>query len=130
MTIDRIRALLAKTPIVDGHNDLAWELRRRVAGDLDRLDIAQDQSDAGLHTDLPRLRRGGVGAQFWSVYVSYELSGGAAVRATLEQIDCVRRMARRYPDHLVLAGTADEVQAAHAAGRIASLIGMEGGHGI
>src|SRR5262245_9239895 len=105
MTIDRIRALLADAPIMDGHNDLAWELRRRVGGDLARLDIAENQSHVGLHTDLPRLRRGGVGAQFWSVYVSYELSGVDAVRATLEQIDCVRRIVERYPDHLVLAGT-------------------------
>jgi membrane dipeptidase len=130
MTDDRISALLANTPIVDGHNDLPWELRRRVSGDLDALDIAADQSRTGLHTDLPRLRRGGVGAQFWSVYVSYELSGGDAVRTTLEQIDCVRRMVQRYPDHLVLAGSADEVAAARTRGRIASLIGVEGGHSI
>lgn len=130
MIADRIRALLAESPVVDGHNDLPWELRRRVAYDLDALDIAGDLSDTGLHTDLPRLRRGGVGAQFWSVYASYKLAGADAVRVTLEQIDCVHRMVQRYPDELMLARTADDVEAARAAGRIASLIGMEGGHCI
>ncbi|MGH3812941.1 MAG: dipeptidase [Pseudonocardiaceae bacterium] len=127
---DRVRAVLADAPVIDGHNDLAWALRHRVGYDFDKLDIAVDQSAAGLHTDLPRLRAGGVGAQFWSVYVPCVLSGDAAVAATLEQIDAVRRMVERYPDDLVLATTADEVEQAHAAGKIASLLGMEGGHSI
>jgi membrane dipeptidase len=128
--MDRIRELLNDAPIVDGHNDLPWELRRRVFYDLEALDISADTTALGLHTDIPRLYEGGVGAQFWSVYVSYDLPGPEAVRATLEQIDCVRRMAERYPDQLTLARTADEVETAHAGGRIASLIGMEGGHSI
>jgi membrane dipeptidase len=130
MVSERIRDVLGRAPIVDGHNDLPWELRHRVGYDFDRLDVAADTRAAGLHTDLPRLRAGGVGAQFWSVFVPCRLTGEAAVRATLEQIDCVRRLAARYPDQLALATTADEVEAARAGGRIASLIGMEGGHSI
>ncbi|SFF08050.1 membrane dipeptidase [Actinacidiphila alni] len=123
------RELLAAHPVVDGHNDLPWALRHQVSYDLDRLDIAADQSDR-LHTDIPRLRAGGVGAQFWSVYVSVELTGGEAVTATLEQIDVVRRLTERYPADLRLALTADDMEAARAEGRIASLMGAEGGHSI
>jgi membrane dipeptidase len=127
--LDRARDLLAAHPVVDGHNDLPWALRKLVAYDLDRFDLAADQSTR-THTDLPRLRAGGVGAQFWSVYVSIELQGGDAVTAVLEQIDVVRRMAARYPADLVLATTADDLEAARASGRIASLMGAEGGHCI
>jgi membrane dipeptidase len=109
-SIDRARALLAAHPVIDGHNDLAWELRKRVHYDFDRLDIARPQPS--LHTDIPRLRAGGVGAQFWSVYVPSKLAGDQAVRATLEQIDAVHTMVRRYPDTFVLATTADEVELA------------------
>ncbi|WP_031509742.1 dipeptidase [Streptomyces megasporus] len=126
---ERARALLAAHPVVDGHNDLPWALREQVAYDLDRRDIAADQS-AHLHTDIPRLRAGGVGAQFWSVYVRTDLTGDAAVSACLEQIDVVRRLADRYPDDLRLAFTADDMEAARAEGRIASLMGAEGGHSI
>ncbi|HEY7224411.1 MAG TPA: dipeptidase [Micromonosporaceae bacterium] len=125
---DRIRTLLAQAPIVDGHNDLPWELRVRAGYDLDVIDMAADQSGIGLHTDLPRLRAGGVGAQFWSAYVPSTITN--PVTATLEQIDAVRMMAARYPDQLVLATSADEMEAARQSGRIASLIGMEGGHSI
>lgn len=130
MISSRIQALLAQAPVVDGHNDLPWALRIRTHYDFDALDIARDTSGLGLHTDLPRLRQGGVGAQFWSVYVPSSLPGGEAVTATLEQIDAVRRMAAHYPDDLMLAVTADEMEAARAAGRIACLMGMEGGHSI
>lgn len=123
------RALLAAHPVVDGHNDLPWALREQVRYDLDQRDIAFDQR-AHLHTDIPRLRAGGVGAQFWSVYVPSRLSGDAAVSATLEQIDVVRRLADRYPSDLRLAHTADDMEAARAEGRIASLMGAEGGHSI
>lgn len=125
----RARDLLAAHPVVDGHNDLPWALRKQVSYDLGRLDIAADQSDR-LHTDIPRLRAGGVGGQFWSVYVSVELAGADAVTATLEQIDVVRRMTERYPDDLALALTADDLEEARARGRIASLMGAEGGHSI
>ena len=124
----RARALLARHPVVDGHNDLAWELRKRVGYDFDRLDIARPQPD--LQTDIPRLRAGGVGAQFWSVYVPSRLPGDQAVRATLEQVDAVHAMVRRYPDAFALATDADGVERAVAAGRVASLLGAEGGHSI
>ncbi|HEY3010623.1 MAG TPA: dipeptidase [Micromonosporaceae bacterium] len=130
MTSPRIAALLARTPVVDGHNDLAWQLRRRFRYDLDRIDGSTDQRANGLHTDLLRLREGGVGAQFWSVYVPGRIAGDAAIAATLEQIDFVHRLVETYPGHLALATTADEMEAAHQAGRIASLVGMEGGHSI
>ncbi|WP_411134871.1 dipeptidase [Streptomyces sp. C10] len=121
--------LLARWPVVDGHNDLPWALREQVRYDLDRRDIAADQS-AHLHTDLPRLRAGGVGAQFWSVYVRADYAGDKAVSATLEQIDVVRELVARYPGELRLALTADDMEAARAEGRIASLMGAEGGHSI
>jgi membrane dipeptidase len=127
--LDRARELLAAHPVVDGHNDLPWALREQVGYDLDRFDLTADQS-ARTHTDLPRLRAGGVGAQFWSVYVSVSLKGGAALTATLEQVDVVRRLAERHPDDLLLATTADDMEAARASGRIASLMGAEGGHSI
>jgi membrane dipeptidase len=127
---DRIGRLVTDSPIFDGHNDLAWELRERSAGDLVALDIGTDLSATGLHTDLPRLRRGGVGAQFWSVYVPGRLAPDAAVTATLEQIDLVRRLVDRYPAQLRLARGAADVEQAWADGRIASLMGAEGGHSI
>ncbi|MEV6574147.1 dipeptidase [Streptomyces sp. NPDC051577] len=123
------RELLAEHPVVDGHNDLPWALREQVRYDLDRRDIAADQSDH-LHTDLPRLRAGGVGAQFWSVYVRSDYAGDEAVSATLEQIDLVDQLIARYPADLVRALTADDMEAARAEGRIASLMGAEGGHSI
>ncbi|UQI49171.1 dipeptidase [Streptomyces sp. HU2014] len=125
----RARELLAAHPVVDGHNDLPWALREQVRYDLDRRDIATDQS-ADLHTDLPRLREGGVGAQFWSVYVRTDMAGDEAVSATLEQIDVVRQLVARHPADLRLAFTADDMEAARAEGRIASLMGAEGGHSI
>ncbi|RPE34442.1 dipeptidase [Kitasatospora cineracea] len=127
--LDRARAVLRTTPVVDGHNDLPWAMRAQAGYDLDAVDLAADQSHR-LHTDLGRLRAGGVGAQFWSVYVPAELAGDDAVSATLEQVDFVRTMAERHPGHLRLALTADEVEAARAEGRIASLMGAEGGHSI
>src|SRR4029450_2299957 len=128
MTGDRIRALLTNAPVVDGHNDLPWALRLRVGYDFDVIDIAQDQSGIGLHTDIPRLRAGGVGAQFWSVYVPSKAV--SPVTATMEQIDAVRAMVARYPDDFVFARSAEDVESARASGRIACLVGMEGGHSI
>jgi membrane dipeptidase len=127
--LERARAVLAEAPIVDGHNDLPWALRKLARNDLDACDIATDQSRR-LHTDLARMRAGGVGAQFWSVYVPSTLAGDHAVSATLEQIDVVRRLVERHPDHLRLASTADDMESARAEGRIASLLGAEGGHSI
>ncbi|HKE70392.1 MAG TPA: membrane dipeptidase, partial [Nocardioidaceae bacterium] len=108
---------LRQVPLVDGHNDYPWTHRDLAGYDLGSLPF--DVHQPGLHTDLPRLRRGGVGAQFWSVYVPASLAGEAAVIATLEQIAFVRRLADRYADALALTTTADQVDAAVAAGRIA-----------
>lgn len=112
----------------DGHNDLAWALRELNGYDLDDADLLR--GEPRLQTDVPRLRTGGVGAQFWSVFVPCSLPGGAAVTATLEQIDAVRAIVARYPQEFALATGADEVEAAVTSGRIASLLGMEGGHSI
>ncbi len=127
---ERIRTLLTRAPIIDGHNDYPWQMRKRTRYDLGPMDFAADQAATGLHTDLGRMRAGGMGAQFWSVYVPCTLEGDAAVAATLEQIDFVHQLVAAYPEHLALARTADEVEAARASGRIASLIGVEGGHSI
>ncbi|MCB5166302.1 dipeptidase [Streptomyces bambusae] len=123
------RELLAEHPVVDGHNDLPWALREQVQYDLAQRDIAADLSGV-LHTDLPRLRAGGVGAQFWSVYVRSDLAGDSAVSATLEQVDIVGQLIDRYPGDLVRALTADDMEQARSEGRIASLMGAEGGHSI
>jgi membrane dipeptidase len=126
--LDNARALLRRSPLVDGHNDLAWALREAGSQDLAGTNLA---GPVGFtHTDLPRLAEGGVGAQFWSVYVPVSLAGEAAVAVTLEQIDFVHRMAGRYPDRLELALSAADVERIFAAGRVASLIGAEGGHSI
>lgn len=129
-SLEAARELLREFPVADGHNDLPWALREQVRYDLDARDIATDQS-AFLHTDLARLRAGGVGAQFWSVYVpsDAEVLPGA-VSATLEQIDCVRQLIDRYPAELRAALTAADMEAARAEGRVASLMGAEGGHSI
>ncbi|MFF2452880.1 dipeptidase [Isoptericola sp. NPDC058082] len=126
---DRIAALLREHPVWDGHNDLPWEARDQVAYDWSRLDL-EAGTDGRTHTDVPRLRAGGVGAQFWSVYVPSNLPGSAAVTATLEQVDAVRRMVARWPEHFRLATSADDVVAAWAEGRVASLMGAEGGQSI
>ena len=125
---DRVAALLARQPVLDGHNDLLWAAREIAAYDFDRLDVGTGGTPT--HTDLPRLRRGGVGAQFWSVFVPASLSGDDAVSATLEQVDAGHQMVARYADALAFARTADDVAAAWASGRIASLLGAEGGHSI
>jgi len=118
------RAMLSRFPLIDGHNDLPWELRDRFGGDTAAADLA------GTHTDIRRLVEGGVGGQFWSVFVPARIAGDAAVTAVLEQIDLVHRMVRRYPSRFQLALTADDVDKAFAAGKIASLLGAEGGHCI
>src|SRR4051795_8565683 len=124
----RARELLRVHPLVDGHNDLPWAARELTGYDFEALDIAGPLTST--QTDLPRLAAGGVGAQFWSVFVPSTLQGDSAVIATLEQIDGVHRMIGTYADRLALARTADEVEAATASGRVASLMGAEGGHSI
>ena len=131
---ERARSLLHQTPLIDGHNDTPWQYRKRVDLKLDGLDFAGDLStlDPPMHTDLNRLRQGGVGAQFWSVYIPVRQRGGQPgdTRTVIEQIDFVKRLVDRYPDYLELALTADDIERIHADGKIASLIGMEGGHSI
>ena len=135
------RDLLRRFPLIDGHNDLPWELRERAAhggGDMSTLSLTPGDPAgvnlaapvAGTHTDLPRLAVGRVGAQFWSVYVPASLASGGAVAAVLEQIDVVRRMIAAYPEALELALTAADVERIFASGRVASLLGAEGGHAI
>ncbi|HEX7225886.1 MAG TPA: dipeptidase [Candidatus Limnocylindria bacterium] len=124
--VDHARNLLRAHPILDGHNDLPWAIRRDLEhpGDVDAYDLARPTSG---HTDLPRLRAGGVGGQFWSVFVPAEIGSGYA-KTQLEQLDLARRMIARYPGDMAACRTADEVEAAFGRGRIASLLGMEGGH--
>lgn len=126
-----VRKILREVPLIDGHNDVPWQYRRLKAG-FDTLDLARDTSQppARMATDIPRLRAGGVGGQFWSVYIPTAYTNGTAVQAVIEQIDLVHRMIARYPDTFELALTADDIERIHRQGRIASLIGMEGGHSI
>jgi len=128
----RIDRILREVPLIDGHNDLPWQYEERVKNHLAQIDIRQDQSKLtpALHTDIARLRQGRVGGQFWSVYIPATLKGADAVRAVIEQIDVVHRLDDRYPDTFELARTADDVVRIHRSGKIASLIGMEGGHSI
>ena len=127
----RVDAVMRRAPLIDGHNDLLWALReaRLAAGPGWRPPDLRG-SCPQVMTDLPRLAVGGVGGQFWSVYVPSSLPGHEAVTATLEQIDALFELCRTYPDRLELAGTADDVERIAAAGRIASMIGVEGGHSI
>ena len=131
-TPEQARAILETTPLIDGHNDLPWALRQRFGSDVRGVDLTQDQSalEPPLHTDIPRLRAGGVGAQFWSVYVPASMEPLEAARATFEQIDVVNRMLAAHPDAFEFAATADDVERIHSEGRIASLIGIEGGYSI
>jgi membrane dipeptidase len=126
--VARAREVLRRHPVVDGHNDLPWEIREKtgVPGDVEGYDLRKRTPG---DTDLERLRQGGVGGQFWSVYIPAEAKGGF-LRTQLEQIDVARRVVARYPQDLALTGTADEMERAMKAGRIASLLGMEGGHAI
>jgi membrane dipeptidase len=125
---DAATALLTRHPLIDGHNDLPWELREARGADARLTDLATPLDFT--HTDLPRLAEGRVGAQFWSVFVPVSLAGESAVATTLEQIDFVRDMIRRYPGELELALTAADVERIFAAGKVASLMGAEGGHSI
>ena len=128
----RVDKILREVPLIDGHNDLPWQYRERVKNHLAQIDLRQDQSKLAkpLHTDIPRLKAGRVGGQFWSVYVPATLKGADALQATLEQIDVVHRMDAAYPEAFALALTADDVERIHKSGRVASMIGVEGGHSI
>jgi membrane dipeptidase len=131
----RVAQVLATTPLIDGHNDLPWEIRERFKGQFTQFDLRTDSShlkvdadQAALMTDIPRLRAGMVGAQFWSVWIPVSVHGFEAVQMTLEQMDLVKRMAAQYPDDFAMAYTAADIRRIHKAHKIASLIGIEGGH--
>jgi len=124
----RAEALHKKMVVIDGHNDLPWQYRKKVMRALSKMDISQSQPE--LRTDIPRLREGGVGGQFWSVYVSLDMKKEDYLRATLEQIDLVHTMIRRYPETFQLALTANQLQQGMSAGKISSIIALEGGHSI
>src|SRR5690348_15871201 len=123
------RALLRSTPLIDGHNDLPWEIRRAKDHPFDvaAYDLRQPTPK---HTDLARLETGQVGAQFWSIYIDGEMKDSGYARVQLEQFDIARRMIARYPDRLAAALTADDIERAFKRHRVASLLGMEGGHAI
>jgi membrane dipeptidase len=136
-TAARVDAVLTKTPVVDGHNDLPWEIRERFGGDLSKVDLGSDTAKlappAGapaLMTDIPRLRAGHVGAQFWSVWIPVTTTGPAAVQTTVEQIDLVKAIAARWPRDFAMAYSVADIRKAEREGKVASLIGVEGGHQI
>src|SRR3954469_18921426 len=127
----RIDRVLKGTPLIDGHNDIAEQLAENYKRNIEGLASGTDQRQPKpLMTDMARLHRGRVGGQFWSVYIDGTITGDAAIRETIEQIDIVRRMIEAYPKDLELAATADDVVRIHKAGRIASMIGVEGGRQI
>jgi membrane dipeptidase len=133
----RVEQVLLQTPLIDGHNDLPWEIKERFKSDLAAINLARDTShlpvgagQAALMTDIPRLRAGHVGAQFWSVWIPVDTQGFEAVQMTLEQIDLVKRMSAQYPADFAMAYTAADIRRIHKSRKIASLIGIEGGHQI
>jgi membrane dipeptidase len=133
----RVERVLKQTPLIDGHNDLPWEIRERFKSRLAAIDLKSDTSkltpppdSAPLMTDIPRLRAGRVGGQFWSVWVPVELKGFESVQVTIEQIDLVKRLAARYPADFEMALTAADVRRIHRSGKIACMIGVEGGNQI
>jgi membrane dipeptidase len=117
-------------PVIDGHNDLPWACRSERDYSVAGLDSEADSARTPLQTDIPKLRRGGVMAQFWSVWVHTDVRGADAIQATLEQIDFVHRMIAAYPETFQLATTADDIDQAGEVGTIASLLGIEGGNQI
>jgi membrane dipeptidase len=133
----RIEQVLIQTPLIDGHNDLPWEIRERYKSDVAAIDLESDThhlpveaGQAPLMTDIPRLRAGHVGAQFWSVWIPVDTQGPQAVQMTLEQIDLVKRMSVRYSADFAMAYSAADIRRIHKSHKVASLIGIEGGHQI
>ncbi|MBA2772393.1 MAG: dipeptidase [Pseudomonadota bacterium] len=126
----RVDRILRATPLIDGHNDLPWALREDHGLNVEGLESGTDRRASPLMTDLARMRAGRVGGQFWSVYISGTLVGDEAIRVTLEQIDTARRLIDRYPNHLQLALSADDIMRIHRAGKIGSTLGVEGGRQI
>ena len=133
----RVEHVLSQTPLIDGHNDLPWEIRERYKSDVAAINLSADTrhlpteaGQAAFMTDIPRLRAGHVGAQFWSVWIPVSTQGFEAVQMTLEQIDLVKRMSAQYPADFAMAYTAADIRRIHKSRKIASLIGIEGGHQI
>src|SRR5438270_5404248 len=127
----RIDRILKATPLIDGHNDIAEQLRENYGMKVAGLASGTDQwKPHPLMTDMARLHQGRVGAQFWSVYIPSEVTGDQAIRDTIEEIDTVKRMIKAYSNDLAFAGTADDIVRIHKTGRVASLIGIDGGHQI
>jgi membrane dipeptidase len=133
----RVDAVLIRTPVIDGHNDLPWTIRERFKGDLSKIDLASNTThlappagEPAMMTDVPRLRAGHVGAQFWSVWIPVTTTGPAAVQTTLEQIDLVKAIAARWPRDFAMAYSVADIRKAEREGKVASLIGVEGGHQI
>ncbi|CAA9490829.1 MAG: Zn-dependent dipeptidase-like protein [uncultured Sphingomonas sp.] len=126
----RIDRILKRTPLIDGHNDVPWELRENHGSRVEGLESGSDRRDPPMMTDMARLRAGRVGGQFWSVYINGTITGDEAVRTTIEQIDTAHRLIAAYPQHLTFARTADEMVRVHRAGRIGSMLGIEGGNQI
>ena len=128
---ERVRRILREVPLIDGHNDLPWQFRERKI-QVSSVDLRADQSKLAkpLHTDIPRLRRGGLGGQFWSVYIDATTSGPEATQQVLEQMDIVRRLTEMYPESLEMAFTAADIVRIHKSGKVASLMGIEGGNAI
>jgi membrane dipeptidase len=131
-TTDRIQSLLRDNPMIDGHNDWVWQLRKFYGENWWNLDLTADARtfDPPLHTDIPRLRQGGLSGQFWAAWIPPKIMGAEAIQATLEQIDIIHGLALRYPQMFEIAITGDDVRRLHASGKFASLIGIEGGHQI
>ena len=132
----RVEKVLKATPLIDGHNDVPWAIRQRVGVHPDKIDLSTDtrhlkeRDGPGMMTDIPRLKAGRVGGQFWSVYIPSSFDGPIAVQMTLEQIDIVKSLTARYPDVFEMAYSADDIVRIHKAGKVASLVGIEGGHQI
>ena len=126
----RVRKLLATTPVIDGHNDFVWEIRenKEMPRDVDHLDLRTDLKK--LDTDFARIRKGGLGGQFWSIYIPGEVKDSGYARIQLEEFDLARRMIAKYPETMVFAKTAADARRAITARKFPSFLGLEGGHAI
>ncbi|WP_326523742.1 dipeptidase [Sphingomonas sp.] len=128
----RVARVLQTAPVIDGHNDLPWEIRERHESRVESIDLTKNTAALPfpMQTDIPRLKKGGVGGQFWSVYIPATTTGPRAVEMTIEQIDIARRFVAANPQAFEMATTAADVRRIAKAGKVASLLGIEGGHSI